>query len=117
MGFVWTCLKCGRKVMNFRNTNLRCCSERMTNGTRPSNKKQEYYRYIKSPDWKNKADEAKRRAGNRCQICNQSGKTATLNAHHRTYARLGNERPDDITVLCEGCHDTFHKSGKLAELA
>jgi nucleoside 2-deoxyribosyltransferase len=65
----------------------------------------DYHEYIRSPEWKAKADEAKRRAGGRCQICNNPG---WLHAHHRTYERLGNELPEDITVLCRGRHARFH---------
>lgn len=28
--------------------------------------------------------------------------------HHRTYERLGRERPADLTVLCESCHQRYH---------
>ena len=63
-----------------------------------------YQEYIQSPDWQNKADAAKARAGYRCQICNQTGK---LEAHHRTYERLGEELDDDITVLCDKCHALY----------
>lgn len=64
-----------------------------------------YDEYIKSPQWKRKAIEAKKRAGYRCQVCNSPD---NLNAHHRTYERLGSEQPGDITVLCRECHKLFH---------
>ena len=67
-----------------------------------------YAEYIDSAEWKAKAKEAKKRAGYRCQICNKAGDNLTLNAHHRTYKRLGNELPMDITVLCRDCHAKFH---------
>lgn len=28
-----------------------------------------------------------------------------LEVHHRTYERLGNERPEDLVALCWCCHD------------
>lgn len=65
----------------------------------------EYRAYLQSPEWKEKAKAAKREAGGRCQLCNSRG---PLHAHHRTYARLGNERPGDLTALCEYCHEAFH---------
>lgn len=68
----------------------------------------DYYEYIKSDEWRAKADAAKERAGFRCQVCN-AGLGIVLHAHHRTYERLGNELPEDITVLCKRCHYTFHK--------
>jgi len=70
-----------------------------------------YYEYIQSPVWRAKAEAAKERAGHRCQVCNR-GKAdgVILNAHHRTYERLGNELPEDITVLCKHCHELYEKN-------
>lgn len=71
-----------------------------------------YYEYIQSPAWKKKADAAKRDADYRCQVCNRHKDEVTLDAHHRTYARLGHERPEDITVLCRDCHELFETNKK-----
>ena len=70
-----------------------------------------YEQYILSEQWRAKAEDAKARAGYRCRVCN--GKHE-LNAHHRTYERLGNEDPEDITVLCHSCHELFHQYKRLA---
>ena len=70
----------------------------------------DYHEYIRSDEWREKADAAKERAGHRCQVCYSPDQ---LDAHHRTYERLGNELPSDITVLCRNCHTTFHKNGNL----
>ncbi len=72
-------------------------------------KRVNYYEYIKSAEWKSKADAAKELAGGRCQVCN---KTGNLNAHHRTYERLGKELPEDITVLCRDCHELYELNRK-----
>jgi hypothetical protein len=69
----------------------------------------DYHEYIRSPDWRIKAEEAKARVGFRCQVCN---KTGLLDAHHRTYDRLGAELPEDITVLCRGCHAVYELNRK-----
>jgi hypothetical protein len=66
-----------------------------------------YAEYIRSDTWKAKADSAKERARYRCQVCNGNDR---LEAHHRTYARLGDEIPEDITVLCHKCHEKYSKS-------
>ena len=71
----------------------------------------DYQEYIGSARWSDRADAAKERAGGRCQVCNSD---VQLDAHHRTYERLGHERPGDLTVLCRGCHTLFHENGKLA---
>lgn len=76
-----------------------------------------YEEYIKSQEWREKAEEAKAKAGNRCQVCNRSRAEVQLDAHHRTYERLGNELPEDITVLCRDCHQLYEDSKKLISKA
>jgi hypothetical protein len=72
------------------------------------NRRVDYYEYIASPEWKAKAEAAKKRAGYRCQVCNHGrDEGAILDAHHRTYKRLGHEKPEDITVLCRDCHELY----------
>lgn len=68
----------------------------------------DYYMYIESPAWHEKAIKAKELAGWRCQLCNKEGNQTTLHAHHRTYERLGFELDGDIIVLCAECHAKFH---------
>ncbi len=64
-----------------------------------------YEAYLQSPRWRKKANAAKARALNQCQGCGRPAGIVTLNAHHRTYVRLGYEVPEDLTVLCqEACH-------------
>lgn len=72
-----------------------------------------YYDYIQTTEWKAKAEEAKARANNRCQICNKSRAEVQLDAHHRTYERLGSELPEDITVLCRNCHQLYEDERRL----
>jgi 5-methylcytosine-specific restriction endonuclease McrA len=36
--------------------------------------------------------------------------SAALHVHHRTYARFGHERIEDLEVLCESCHNAEHAS-------
>lgn len=69
-----------------------------------------YREYINSPEWKAFAAQIKAKRGNRCQICNAEG---LLDAHHRTYAWLGWEAEDDITVLCRACHDLYETHKRL----
>jgi 5-methylcytosine-specific restriction endonuclease McrA len=65
----------------------------------------DYQTYISSPEWREKATEAKRRAGYSCVLCACTG---SLEVHHRTYERLGNELPSDLVVLCWRCHRRHH---------
>lgn len=67
--------------------------------------KQEYAEYLQSPHWLRLAEETKRLAGNRCQVCNSA---EHLSAHHRTYARVGDELQGDLVCLCNNCHKKFH---------
>lgn len=69
-----------------------------------------YKDYIQSDEWKQKSKDAKERVGNRCQVCNGNDR---LEAHHRTYLNLGNELPEDITILCHKCHELFSIQGKI----
>lgn len=70
-----------------------------------------YKEYIQSEEWKQKAEKFKQAIGYRCQLCNLSGHITTLHAHHNTYERLGSEWQTDIAILCNECHENFHKSG------
>jgi len=64
-----------------------------------------YRQYLQTPQWRERRAQALKRAKNRCQLCGRKG---LLEAHHRVYTRLGAERPEDITVLCVGCHSSHH---------
>jgi 5-methylcytosine-specific restriction endonuclease McrA len=66
----------------------------------------DYHRYLKSKRWKKKAEAARKRAGYRCQLCNQR---KPLQVHHRTYERLGYELPGDLIALCASCHRRHHR--------
>lgn len=65
----------------------------------------DYQEYLLSERWKLLAEETKRLAGYRCQVCNSDGE---LHAHHRTYERIGNELQRDLIALCDSCHALFH---------
>lgn len=71
-----------------------------------------YREYLKTPEWQATRTHQLRRAGYACQVCNAKG--GLLNVHHRTYERRGNEAQEDLVVLCRGCHELFHREGKLA---
>jgi hypothetical protein len=65
----------------------------------------EYADYLKSDQWKAVRSRAKFEADMCCQIC---GSEYSLDVHHRTYERLGDELPEDLIVLCNNCHAKFH---------
>ena len=41
-----------------------------------------------------------------CFSCEQS---KPLSLHHKTYKRMGNEKLNDLVLLCQDCHDLAHK--------
>ena len=65
-----------------------------------------YADYLKTPEWQETRTEALERSGHKCQVCNNGD--AQLDVHHRTYERRGNERSEDLVVLCHKCHGKFH---------
>ncbi len=69
-----------------------------------------YRDYLHTDEWQQRRRFLFRRVGYRCQICNGGSR---LEVHHRTYDRLGKERVDDLTVLCDECHRAFHKVGRI----
>lgn len=60
-----------------------------------------YRRYLESPEWRARRNAVLKRDGFRCVHC---GTTRRLQVHHITYARVGNERDDDLVTLCERHH-------------
>lgn len=71
-----------------------------------------YREYLRTPEWQTRRKRHLKSAGYKCQVCNAS--STRLDVHHRTYERRGEELFKDLIVLCRGCHELFHKEGKLA---
>lgn len=61
--------------------------------------------YLASTHWHKTRVEAIARAGRRCAEC---GNANGLDVHHKTYARIGHEQPEDLEVLCRLCHNERH---------
>ncbi len=65
--------------------------------------------YLQSPEWFRLRQSVFIRNNSECQSC---GSKNNLEVHHITYARLGNENPNDLITLCggeNGCHGKLHK--------
>ena len=74
-----------------------------------------YRSYMKSFAWKQKREEAFRHYG---WVCNRCNGTLKLHVHHKSYARLGDEKMSDLEILCEECHQKHHKAeDRILELA
>src|SRR4051812_15635681 len=66
---------------------------------------QTYADYRDSDTWKELRRKARQRDGHRCRVCNR---TEQLSVHHRRYPELyGTETVDDLTTLCQPCHDAI----------
>lgn len=65
-----------------------------------------YHEYIKSAQWQQRASAMKMHTGYRCENC---GKSRNLTVHHLNYDHLGDERIEDLKVLCWECHREEHR--------
>ena len=66
-----------------------------------------YWAYIGSVAWQHKRRAAIERSGGMCEC----GRMA-VQAHHKTYARIGDELPEDLEAICLTCHAKEH--GKMS---
>jgi 5-methylcytosine-specific restriction endonuclease McrA len=66
-----------------------------------------YSDYLATDHWLSIRAAAMYRAGGRCQLCG-NGHQQRLQIHHNTYENLGQERPEDLIVLCQSCHEKYH---------
>lgn len=72
--------------------------------------------YINSPKWKAKRElYFKRSRGHGCFCCSAEIKP-NFHLHHRTYKRLGNERWQDLVVVCPECHWLIHAVQQQAKI-
>lgn len=71
-----------------------------------------YREKLSDPRWKAFAADMRARSNNACQSCKQKG--LVLQVHHWFYD--GREPweylPEEVTVLCEGCHKRLHEELK-----
>jgi len=75
--------------------------------TSNSNRKNEYYNYIHSKEWKKKRNHALNFYGYNCCLC---GSRKKIHVHHRNYKNLFKETMQDLILLCQPCHKLFHKN-------
>lgn len=63
----------------------------------------------KHPNWQRVRLQAMESAGFKCQSC--AAQDRTLNVHHKQYfkgRKIWEYRPNELSVLCEGCHLSDH---------
>jgi 5-methylcytosine-specific restriction endonuclease McrA len=69
-----------------------------------------YGDYLQSGVWGRYRAALLERAEDKCEMCGAEG---TLHVHHKTYCRVGgNERFEDLIVLCPTCHKRVHVLAK-----
>jgi len=64
-----------------------------------------YNAYLRSPAWRERAAQVRRRAGGICEGC---GTQAATQVHHLTYKHVGKEFLWELRAICEECHDRIH---------
>lgn len=74
-------------------------------------RKMPFNEYRFTPEWQARRAATLSRAGRRCQTCGEQD--VRLDVHHNTYENYGDERSQDLTVLCGECHGMFH--GRLED--
>lgn len=67
--------------------------------------KQQYKTYLLTPHWLSLRDKIKHKANHKCEACSSN---QSLQVHHLTYERLGQESIDDLMCLCEAYHNLVH---------
>lgn len=87
--------------------------------------KEKYYEVIASARWKKIRQRFINKANGTCPKCGWKkeswDKSRTLDLHHKTYERLGNERDSDLELVCSVCHakadiDRAAKNRREAEI-
>ena len=64
--------------------------------------------YLKTQHWELARSATLKRDENRCADCGISVEEEPLEVHHITYIRRGKERLEDLTTLCQDCHEERH---------
>jgi hypothetical protein len=64
-----------------------------------------YREYLKTNWWFQRRNQALRDANYRCAVCESK---RNLQVHHTSYEHLGAELPEDLEVVCRGCHLGHH---------
>lgn len=71
--------------------------------------KQKYLAYLRSPEWHEIKIDLIQTRGLKCEKCSDEYEhPSKVQVHHKTYKRLFNESPNDLILLCAGCHMAEH---------
>jgi hypothetical protein len=76
-------------------------------------RRDEYQRYLKSPEWREKRAVPLIRTSGFCQFCGDFAE----HVHHVRYPKqFGDEHPDSLIPVCDRCHKTSHGIQKMKAL-
>lgn len=64
-----------------------------------------YHEYLQSSQWQETRDKLFEAKGKQCNRCKS---LQNIQVHHKTYDRLGQEKLNDLEVLCSACHQKEH---------
>jgi 5-methylcytosine-specific restriction endonuclease McrA len=104
---VSTALLCGRCTeLRLQQHNEECRAARLAQQARVAQLYKMGAKYREEPEWQVRRVQALTRAGYKCQTCSISD--TTLDVHHNSYENYGDERPQDLVVLCRSCHQKVH---------
>lgn len=67
-----------------------------------------YNKYLKSSKWRSFRKKIIEDRNYQCQRCRNKFGTKSLQIHHITYQQIFNETPEDVLLLCKGCHKKEH---------
>ena len=68
-----------------------------------------YRRYLKTKRWQKLRFEVLKRSKGKCERCGyETWNPNGLDVHHLTYSNVGNEKLDDLIVVCPRCHMELH---------
>ena len=67
-----------------------------------------YYAYLKSKAWADLKLDIIHLRGQKCERCGSKRSLRFLHLHHLTYDRLYDELPEDLELICAGCHSVEH---------
>lgn len=65
----------------------------------------QYHEYLKSKEWETFRQKALDFYGRDCTKCKSKQR---LQVHHKTYKNIFKEELEDVTILCETCHEKVH---------
>ena len=64
-----------------------------------------YRKYLLSDEWGAIRNDLYAKRGKKCERC---GSASKVQVHHLTYKNIFKEEPEDLEILCAGCHKSEH---------